>query len=241
MRHSTLVVVTSALFIGPKGERLTQPSPHRLKRLYNTMYSASAHYGQIVVLDNTLPMGFTLPGVEFAELGAAAVLYPTEEFQLNGPSRLEAVLLAQTLPYLQARFGDFTHVLKLSAGYEVKNLAAILPKADSGLVFRMGNPFRSKIKFCLTSFYILPTAHYTALCAYFVQHLNDMSKQKPLEYYLYRYVQQVEHRLLAAPYPVIDADFLSSGRKASDLDYRLKEVVFRIIAKFGFYAYQFKG
>ncbi len=241
MKDKTLVVITSALFIGAKGEQLTEPSTHRLQRLHKTIRAVAANgLHHVVLLDNTLPTSYKLDFVEVATLTPSTISLPKNEFQINGPSRLEAVLLGQGLAYLQARLVGFNYILKLSAGYEVKNLAAIVTKANAGLVFRMGNPFRIKIKFCLTSFYILPSTHFASLCAFFTNSLANMSNTKPLEYHLYRYVQQVPHRFVVAPYPVFDADFLSSGRSAADFDYRLKEGVFKLIAKFGFYAYQFK-
>lgn len=242
MKDETLVVITSALFIGSKGERLIKPPYYRLERLMKTLTAVEdLGFRNVVVLDNTLTPEFKYEGATFAPLDSRAMLLPKNEFRLNGPSRLETILLGQGLPYLQTRLVDFNYVLKLSAGYDVTNLPAILAKASAGLVFRMGNPFRTKIKFCLTSFYILPKAHFANLCTFFISSLNDMSNTKPLEYHLYRYVQQVPHRFLSAPYPVFDANFLSSGRSTTDFDYRLKEGVFKLIAKFGFYAYQFKG
>jgi hypothetical protein len=242
MKDKTLVLITSALFIGSKGEILTKPATHRLKRLHKTI-SAVTQLGfeHVVVLDNTIPAKFKLDSVEIAALSTSSISFSDNEFELNGPSRLETVLLGQSLAYLKPLFVKFTHILKLSAGYEVKNLQNIMAKAENGVVFRMGNPFRTKIKFCLTSFYILPVTHFANMCTFFSNSLANMSNTKPLEYYLYCFVQQVPHRFITIPYPILDADFLSSGRSTTDFDYRLKEGVFKLIAKFGFYAYQFKG
>ncbi|MEJ5994845.1 hypothetical protein WG904_10495 [Pedobacter sp. Du54] len=242
MKDKTLVLITSALFIGPKGEILTAPAAHRLKRLHKTISAVTQlGFDHIRVLDNTIPATFKLDFVKIATLSTSPISFADNEFELNGPSRLETVLLGQSLAYLKPLLVKFTHILKLSAGYEVKNLQPILAKAQNGVVFRMGNPFRTKIKFCLTSFYILPVTHFANMCDFFLDNLADMSNTKPLEYYLYCFVQQVPHRFIKVPYPRLDADFLSSGRSTADFDYRLKESVFKFIAKFGFYAYQFKG
>lgn len=243
MENKTLVVITSALFVGAKGELLTAPSHRRVIRLQKSITALAAiGFKHFVLLDNTIPPTFnlnTLP-IIVATLTPSSINLPANEFQLNGPSRLEAVLLGQAIADIQQRLLGFKFVLKISAGYEVKNLERILAKATAGVVFRMGNPFRTKIKFCLTSFYILPVQHFINLAGYFNAKLDDMSNLKPLEYHLYTYVQQVEHQLVAMPYPQFEADFLSSGRSSNDLNYRLKEQIFRLLAKFGLYAYGIK-
>ncbi len=243
VKDQTLVVITSALFVGAKGEALTAPLPHRVARLQKSLAAAKEiGFNHFVLLDNTIPPKFdvdTLPLLVVA-LTPSTITLPTNEFQLNGPSRLEAVLLGQALIDLQQRLKNFKFVLKISAGYAIKNLENIAANASEGVVFRMGNPLRHQIRFCLTSFYILPSQHFINLIAYFNIKLHDMSNLKPLEYHLYTYVQQVAHQLVAIPYPRFDADFLSSGRSSKDLNYRLKEQVFRLLAKFGVYAYVVK-
>lgn len=243
----TVVIITSALFVGQKGERLNVAAPNRIARVQNSLSNlAAVGFSHFLLLDNTLPIGFDKQEVlgniklnlTIVELAATSVSLPIDEYLINGPSRLETILLNQALPSLRTILQDFQFVLKISAGYQVKNLKEIVSKAKHGVVYRMGNPLRTVVKFCLTSFYILPVHSFIDLCVYFYGQLETMSNLKPLEYQLHQYIKAVPHQLIAINYPILHADFLSSGRSSADLDYRSKELVFRLLSKLGVYAFQ---
>jgi len=243
-----LIVVTSALFTGADGKRLNEVSIIRLNRLKETMSSLAAYgFKNFVVLDHTIVNSFQLTAY-ISEMGInlqtivveePIIKFPSNEYQINGPSRLEAALLFQSLTQLNDVVKNYKYVLKISAGYQVKNLRNILNATTNGIVYRMGNPFRQDIKFCLTSFYILPNAYFLALCNFLYAQIPTMSNKKPLEFYMYTYVQLVPHHLSGISYPKLKANFLSSGKSAGDFAYRLREFVFRLLAKLGLYAYQF--
>ena len=242
--EDTLVLVTSALFIDSRGNQLSKPSPERKLRIEQSVISLRlAGFERFVLLDNTIPPGY-FEEDEFGIIKAFTlpcnVILPANEFRLNGPSRLEAVLLIETAMYLVQNFNQVKYVLKISAGYQVRNINEIMKKAGEGIVFRMGNPFRQNIKFCLTSFYILPLKDYIGLVQHFTDSMDQISHLKPLEHHLYTYVQKIPHQLVSAPYPRLSARFMSSNRTSNDLSYRLKEVVFRFLSKLGLYAYTLK-
>ena len=242
-----MVVITSALFSDQQGGNVSLPSANRVARLQRSITSLS-NFGltNFVLLDNTLPNGFKtetiLQGITINLITPILIEPPIKflpnEYQENGPSRLEAVLLYQARSALFKMLQDFEYVLKISAGYQIRNLDEILSKTENGVVYRMCNPFRKVIKFCLTSFYILPVQHFLDLSSHFYGQINTMSNLKPLEYHLYTYIKSIQYQAIAINYPVLDADFLSSGRSSADLDYKLKELVFRLLAKLGVYAFQ---
>ncbi|GEM_PF-3359685 len=241
-----MVVITSALFSDQQGGKLSLPSPSRTARLQRSITNLS-NFGltNFVLLDNTLPYGFKTETILqdltinliTPTLVESPIKFFPDEYQKNGPSRLEAVLLYQAKPTLFKILQDFEFVLKISAGYQVKNLNEILNKTKKGVVYRMGNPFRRIIKFCLTSFYILPVQRFIDLSSYFYERVNSMSNLEPLEYHFYNYIKSIQHQTIAINYPILNADFLSSGRSSKDLDYKLKELVFRLLAKLGVYAF----
>lgn len=245
--EDTAVIITSALFVGENGARLKTVAANRMARVQQSLSClANVGFYNFLLLDNTLPAGFnsqTLIGdlkieLTIVELAAASYTLPPDEYKINGPSRLETILLNQALPNLRVILRNFKFVLKISAGYEVKNLEDIIAKAENGVVYRMGSPFRTVVKFCLTSFYILPVHSFIDLCVYFYGQLAMMSNSKPLEYHFYSYVKSIPHQAVAISYPLLHANFLSSGRSSADFDYRLKELVFRLLAKLGVYAFQ---
>jgi hypothetical protein len=245
--EDTAVVITSALFVGQNGERLKTAAVNRMARVQHSLSClANVGFSNFLLLDNTLPNGFNVQELigdlkielTIVELVAGSYTLPPNEYKINGPSRLETILLNQALPNLRVILQNFKFVLKISAGYEVKNLEEIIAKAKNGIVYRMGNPFRTVVKFCLTSFYILPVHSFIDLCVYFYGQLAMMSNSKPLEYHFYTYISSIPHQAVAISYPLLQADFLSSGRSSADLDYRLKELIFRLLAKLGMYAFQ---
>lgn len=248
-KDQTLVIITSALFVNQDGQQLAEPSQLRINRLQQTIDAFVAFgFKHFLLLDHTLLESFELNTYLTAStvtliapiISKSDVVLPKTEYKKNGPSKFEAILLYQALPQLRIILNDFKFILKISAGYQVKNLGKIISKASNGAVYRMGNPFRTKIKFCLSSFYILSVEHFIGLCSYFYSQLNSMSNLKPLEYHLYQYVQTLPHQLMTSAYPVLEAKFLSSGRSSNDIDYQIKEKIFKLLAKLGLYAYQFK-
>jgi hypothetical protein len=242
--EDTLVLVTSALFVDHQGKQLSKPSPERKRRIEQTVISLSlAGFNDFLLLDNTIPRGY----FEEGELGILKaftlpcnVSLPINEFQLNGPSRLEAVLLMETAMFLMQNFSHVKYILKVSAGYQIRNIHEIMDKAGQGIVFRMGSPFRQKIKFCLTSFYILPIAEYFGFVQHLTDNIDEISHTKPLEHHMYTYIQSIPHQLIAAPYPRLAAHFITSNKTTNDLSYRLKELVFSALSKLGLYAYTLK-
>ncbi|SFG62106.1 hypothetical protein [Pedobacter insulae] len=243
-----LVIITSAIYIGTKGESLASPSPIRVERIKQTLlHLASNGFRHIAIVDQTIRDVAQVQAL-FAEAltilngayGVNETALLANEYAVNGPSRLEAALLFHSLPQLETLLSNFDYVMKLSAGYRVKNIQQIISQAQHGVVYRMGNPLRQEIRFCLTSFYLIPAKHFVALCRFFYAHLPTMCHQKPLEYYMYCYVKTTSHQPIKLNYPQLEAHFLSSSRSSNDLDYRVKELVFKVLAKLGLFAYQLK-
>lgn len=255
--NHTLVLISSALFVDEKGKRGGEVIPFRLERLLKSIRSWSSYgYSEIVIADNTLPANFNpvailpldlikqhsitfLPSRQSDTPLASAVPFDENEFKVNGPSRLEAVLLAQILPQLKPMLEKKAFVLKVSAGYTIANFSSIAqPMKEGGAVFRMGNPLRTRVKFCLTSFYCIPTHHFIALVQHFQRHVEEMNNRKPLEYYFYTYIQAQRRQTLYLPYPKIRAFFLAAGQSSESTAYRWKERVFDLLSKTGYYAFR---
>lgn len=253
----TLVLITSALFVDQNGKQSGELVPFRLERLLNSLRAWSSHgYSEIVIADNTIPANVhpeaVLPinlikqlSISFLPVPAhrtrlqSSISFDEHEFKVNGPSRLEAVLLAQVLPALQPLLGKKSYVLKVSAGYTIANFSDFAqPLKAGGAVFRMGNPLRTQVKFCLTSFYCIPTHHFINLVQHFSKHVEEMSNRKPLEYYFYTYIQSQRRQTLYLPYPKIRAFFLAAGQSSESTAYRWKERVFTLLSKTGYYAFR---
>ena len=245
---NTIVLVTSALFADKCGGYLTEPSLIRIERLNATLDSFyTGGFSNIIIIDNTVPENFDISifvkDQKIRQIGARCTnlsngLLPNE-YSINGPSKLELLLLWDNMEVLKQICKDYAFILKISAGYKVSNLKKIYNLAPNGAVFRMGNPLRIKVKFCLTSFYILPKGAFFKMISFFYTHINKVSAKFPLEALMFDYINTLKVYLTPVPYPKLDAQFLSSGRSSKDFDYLLKERVFILLARLGLFVYTF--
>lgn len=248
---NTIILITSALYADAVGRRQDHPVAFRLERIVQSLKEMDSYgFKRFVLVDNTLPPGFPSKDL-FGDYPLQVVdsWQPTDklegfqpikdEFQQFGPSRLEAALLFQALPRLQELLRESQYILKISAGYRIANFAQVFEQAQNGgAVFRMGNPLRRSIPFCLTSFYLLPTPHFLELVTYFYSHIRDMRSWRPLEYYLYRFITGMPYQRIRIPYPRLRARFLAAGKTADDPIYRIKEKIFDGLSRLGLYAYR---
>jgi hypothetical protein len=240
-----VIIITSALFADKNGGFLSSVSDIRLERLLNTIYFfKEVGFLNFVVLDNTLPDGFEIDG-KLKDVDITLItgerhhnknVFLSNEYLVNGPSRLETMLLYSSISELIPILKGYKFVMKVSAGYEVRNIKKVLENLNNGIVYRMGNPFRTRIKFCLTSFYILPCDEFINMSNFFYSNFNLISSKTPLEAMMYNFIQTRPHTNHSIDYPCLVGNFLSSGRSSNDLDYKIKEIIFRILSKMGMFA-----
>lgn len=239
MHHrNTALIITSALFAGRQGEMGDHPDAFRLQRLSETLASVEAlGFGKIIVLDATLGEGFQLPFQNVLLHHAGRTLQPApQEFAMYGPSRLEIDLMHNSSAFLQEQLAGFSRVVKLSAGYQVSNLKQILECTTEGLVFRFGNPLRRQIRFCLSSFYILPVPVLFRFIDYATGKLPQVHRTYPLEAVLYDFLPSVKRTALAMAYPQLKAVFLSGGSHSGQFSFKCKLYIYGVLARMGWYA-----
>ncbi|MCY1545160.1 hypothetical protein D9M68_810880 [compost metagenome] len=194
-------------------------------------------FGRILVLDATLPDDYQLPfpHVGFFKAGCTLKARP-DEYEVYGPSRLEIDLMANSYEYLTGQLAGFSRVVKLSAGYRVNNLYRILARVNEGVLFRFGNPFRVQVKFCLSSFYVLPCAALLRFVQYAHESLPQVSKTNPLEAVLYNFLKTLNSSPVSIVYPDIQAVFLSDGTHSDQFSFKCKLYIYGILSRMGLYA-----
>jgi len=243
----TTVIITSALFADKKGHLLEHPQEIRIERLLKTLRSLKKfNFENVLVLDSTIRQYGTYISQLIEEQNITFnsppinSLFSEKEYLLNGPSRLEIDLLYHSIPFLKDRLRNEKYIIKLSAGYEIKNLEKILAKAQGGLIYRFGNPLRMNTKLCLSCFYIFPVKKLFKSIEYCYANLEYVNKSKPLEAFLYEYAKLQKLSMLRSDYPIIDAQFMSSNTSSKDLSFKIKLFIYVIISKMGLYTFEIK-
>jgi len=235
------VVITSALYVDKLGQSLNSIDPFRLQRLQQTIAAIlTFKFTKIIVLDASLTDDFVAPTttgakIDFVQIKSTLHKHPNE-YQVYGPSRLEIDLMANAQATLNQLLAGYTHIIKLSAGYSVGNLDVILARASSGVVYRFGNPLRRKVRFCLSSFYILPTAEFLSFISYAAGKIDMVTKKYPLEAVLFDFIQTLKTRSIAIDYPIINATFLSSQTNSNNSSFKIKLKIYQVLASLGLYA-----
>lgn len=241
IKSDIAVVITSALYAGRLGETLGHVDPFRLQRLQQTITTIQGfQFGKIIVIDATLADDFDGEAflqykVEFVK-AKSTIKKSENEYQIYGPSRLEIDLMDNSASSLAKLLNNYKYVLKLSAGYSISNLKPILAIAYAGVVYRFGNPFRRKIRFCLSSFYILPTGQFISFISYAAAKMDIVAKTYPLEAVLYDFIKTIKTKGITIDYPVINATFLSSQTDSNAKSFKIKLKVYQVLAKLGLYA-----
>jgi hypothetical protein len=239
------VIVTSALFVDSDGILKDQPVGIRVERLLKTLdFLKPFVFGKIIILDSTITG--THESLTSIALTYNAQIYTAKrnliavenEYQIYGPSRLEIDLIHSSADFLKKELKPDGFVIKLSAGYVIKNLDQLLAKTAHGIVFRFGNPARMKIRFCLSCFYLMPTATFLKFDAYCFENLANVAKLKPLESHLYDFIKTIETNAISISYPDVEAKFLSSNQSSADFNHQLKQKVYSILSLLGLYAFE---
>lgn len=235
------VVITSALYVDKLGQSLNSVDPFRLQRLQQTIAAIRTfQFTKIIVLDASLTDNFVAPSttgakIDFVQIKSTLRKHDNE-YQVYGPSRLEIDLMDNARSTLSQLLVGYTHIIKLSAGYSVHNLDVILAKASSGVVYRFGNPLRRKVRFCLSSFYLLPTAEFLSFISYAAGKIDVVAKKYPLEAVLFDFIQTLKTQAIAIDYPVIHATFLSSQTNSDNSSFKIKLKIYQVLSSLGLYA-----
>lgn len=240
-----VVIITSALFTDRRGNRMPEIDSFRKVRLMNTIQSLTPfQFKRLVVIDATFPENFnsielerSLDNVEILR-GKIDFIPDDNEYKIYGPSRLEIKLYYSVISQLQKIIAKDDVVLKISAGYEVLNLLKILGKIreKQGVVFRFGNPFRKKVKFCLSSFFLLPGSNFLEFVEFANSAFGLVNWSYPLEALLYDYVNSIRTKSLRCPFPKIKAVFLTINASSNQRSYIMREKIYNIFSNLGIYA-----
>jgi hypothetical protein len=173
-----------------------------------------------------------LPGIEIPALAT----HPHGSH--SGPSYLEALVYAEVLAAGVVAADDAIWV-KVTGGYQVKNLMPILDVAERegsrGLCFLHQSPLRIRRRYAMSSFFLLDGAGLDG----FLRHVAarvERTRQEPLESLLLEFFTSGPAETVRAPYPRIDAFFATTGLRSDSLRLLPNWLAWRALSALGLYA-----
>jgi hypothetical protein len=158
----------------------------------------------------------------------------------DGPSYLEALLYGAVVDAGVLDPADGSRWVKVTGGYVVANLDAILAVADrhclAGLCYLMQHPLRPRPRFALSAFVVLDAGLMHDLLTR-VARDAERARFEPLEGLVLEFLKGETTTRVRAPYPRIDAFHATAGKRSDALSLLPTQLAWRALSALGFYAY----
>lgn len=239
-KRATNLILTAAW--NPKIFKSTSLLEDRRKRLVTSLhhYVDSRLFSSINLLDSTID----------AEAAAAltkinpdvihiptVITHPVGEF--SGPSYLEALLYVTARERIFASAHADEHTFKITGGYVVHNIEAIVEKYHSAQFDALGflhqNPFRLSPRYAMTSCMAMSNVHWHSFITELQSNLEKL-RTTPLESVYCQFLTTLQsERGISMPYPRLEARFNTGGQTNASLPYRLREMMWRMYSRTGLY------
>ena len=238
---NNLLIITSALYAESNDKICDIKSfLRRRNRLVNTINFYFNYFNNILIWDQTIPDNISfdiLPGSKYFKRLPCNNIFLNINNSSNATSILEAALLYNGLLICENEIKQYDRIIKVSAGYLINNVTKILTNSNAGVVFKFGNPFRLKERFCFTAFYILFPNDFIQFAKYAYKEKILNSCNKPIEYNLWKFIKNKRKRQISLPYPDINAYFWTVGQSSKSFIFQFKLLIYKMLSYLGIFAY----
>lgn len=167
------------------------------------------------------------------------VLRTSPDGDWTGPSYLEALVCREVAEAGVIR-RDGERWIKVTGGYRVTNVRAILGVADAasaaGLGFVHQHPLRPYARWVMSAFYVLDGALLDGFLR-FAGTGAERARHEPLEGFVRDYFLAHGRRRIRSPYPRIDAYYSTSGRRSDSRRLLAHTLSWGVLSRLGLYAW----
>lgn len=214
----------------------------RRNRLVTSLryYVDSRLFSSVCLLDSTIDVE---AAATLTKINPDIIHVPTvvthPEGKFSGPSYLEALLYVSAREHLFNSGHPNEHTVKITGGYVVRNIEAIVKGYHHEQLDAMGflhqNPLRLAPRYAMTSCMVMSNAHWHGFIIELQSNLEKL-RTTPLESLYCQFLSTLQSkRGPSMPYPRLEARFNTSGQTSASLPYRLREIMWRMYSRTGLY------
>jgi len=157
----------------------------------------------------------------------------------TGPSYLEALLYGEVVEAGVVQ-PNAERWIKVTGGYRVTNVRAILAVADAadaaGLGFVHQHPLRPHARWVMSAFYVLDGALLETFLRYAADG-TERARREPLEGFVRDFFLAHGRQHVRSPYPRIDAYYATSGLRSDSRRLLFHTLSWGVLSRLGLYAW----
>jgi len=224
---------------------LTPQAPAALAERRERLRRSIAYYARLGIVRRMVLADATLTDADRASLQAEfpqlelPPLRTSPHGDWAGPSYLEALVYAEV-----AKAGivqpNTARWIKVTGGYRVTNLRAVLGVADAagaaGLGFVHQHPLRPYARFVMSAFVVLDGALLDGFMR-FAADGAERARQEPLEGFMRDFFLAHGRRRIHSPYPRVDAYYSTSGLRSDSPRLLPHTLAWGVLSRLGLYAW----